>query len=255
MNLFFSDLDNTLLYSHNRSICEDKLVVEHLDGREQSFMTEFTYDFFSSAMWLQIIPVSTRTEKQYRRIECAEQLRFKYAIICNGGKLLIDGIEDNEWTKETHDLAGDNCENVKDATMYLSKLCKNETVHTPEAYMSYVKCDNPENVYKELIRWADLSKVNIQKDGRKVYVFAKRINKGTAIERFMNLSEPGTIDTIIAAGDNLMDVPMMNKANYAYARPDIYDIVTCHNKIKIEDEVFSDGICRSLEKMRMEGTF
>ena len=167
----------------------------------------------------------------------------------------LNGIEDNEWTKETHDLAGDNCENVKDATMYLSKLCKNETVHTPEAYMSYVKCDNPENVYKELIRWADLSKVNIQKDGRKVYVFAKRINKGTAIERFMNLSEPGTIDTIIAAGDNLMDVPMMNKANYAYARPDIYDIVTCHNKIKIEDEVFSDGICRSLEKMRMEGTF
>ena len=52
MSVLFSDLDNTMIFSHHREIGNKKIVVEHLDGREQSFMTEFTYDFFTKTDWL-----------------------------------------------------------------------------------------------------------------------------------------------------------------------------------------------------------
>ena len=65
MSVFFTDLDNTMIYSHHREIGKPKIVVEHLDGREQSFMTEFAYDFLLSADWLDIVPVTTRTKQQY----------------------------------------------------------------------------------------------------------------------------------------------------------------------------------------------
>mgnify|MGYP003293586523 FL=1 len=250
MSVLFSDLDNTMIFSHHMEIGNKKIVVEHLDGREQSFMTEFTYDFFTKADWLNTIPVTTRTEQQYRRIECAQELRFKYAIICNGGKLLIDGKEDSEWSNKTDVIARNCYDSIDYATEVLSHLCNDEAVHRPEKYMSYAKCNNPESVYIKLSRMIDLNKVNIQRDGRKVYIFANGITKGEALRRFI---EGRKSETIIAAGDNLMDVSMLNRADIAFANQSIFALTTCKNKIKIIDEIFSDGICKSISEMRMKG--
>lgn len=250
MSVLFSDLDNTMIFSHHREIGNKKIVVEHLDGRAQSFMTRFTYDFFTKADWLNIIPVTTRTEQQYRRIECTQELRFKYAIICNGGKLLIDGKEDLGWSCKTDALARDCYDSIDRATEMLSYLCSDEAVHRPEKYMSYAKCNNPESVYIELRKVIDLNKVNIQRDGRKVYIFANGITKGEALKRFIDGRKS---ETIIAAGDNLMDVSMLNRADIAFANQSIFALTTCKNKIKIIDEIFSDGICKSISEMRMKG--
>ena len=250
MSIFFTDLDNTMIYSHHRGIGEPKIVVEHLDGREQSFMTEFAYDFFSSVDWLDVVPVTTRTEQQYRRIECSERLHFKSAIICNGGKLLVDGKEDLEWSYKTDMLVQDSYDSLDDASEILSHLCSKETIHRPERYMSYVKCSDPENIYTEISKLVDLNKVNVQRDGRKVYLFANGISKGEAIERFMNNREP---EIILSAGDNLMDTSMLNKADFAFTNQIIIDLISCTKKIKIEDEPLSDGICNYLAEMRMKG--
>lgn len=250
MSVLFSDLDNTMIFSHHREIGNKKIVVEHLDGRAQSFMTRFTYDFFTMADWLNTIPVTTRTEQQYRRIECAQELRFKYAIICNGGKLLVDGKENLGWSHKTDVLARDCYDSIDYATEVLSHLCNYEAVHRPEKYMSYAKCNNPESVYIELRKVIDINKVNIQRDGRKVYIFANRITKGEALKRFIDGRKS---ETIIAAGDNLMDVSMLNRADIAFANQSIFALTTCKNKIKIIDEIFSDGICKSISEMRMKG--
>lgn len=250
MSIFFTDLDNTMIYSHHREIGKPKIVVEHLDGKEQSFMTEFAYDFLSSADWLEIIPVTTRTKHQYDRIECSEKLRFKYAIICNGGKLLVDGKEDLEWSEETDDLVRDNYESLNQATEVLSELCHSEILHRPERYMSYVKCSDPEGVYTEISKLVDLNKVNVQRDGRKVYLFANGISKGEAVKRFIR---KGKDRTILSAGDNLMDVSMLNNSDFAFANKTITDLITCKNKITIEEMPFSDGICRHIAEMRMKG--
>ena len=98
----------------------------------------------------------------------------------------------------------------------------------------------------------DLNKVSIQRDGRKVYIFANGITKGEALRRFI---EGMKSETIIAAGDNLMDVSMLNRADIAFADQSIFALTTCKNKIKIIDEIFSDGICKSISEMRMKGKF
>lgn len=249
MCLFFSDLDNTLIYSHHRKIDSPKLVVEHIDGKEQSFMTKYTYDFLVSADWLRLIPVTTRTEKQYNRIECFGELKIKYAIVCNGGKLLIDGKEDEEWSYETRIRTQDNCEYLEGITENISYLCENE-VHRPTEYMRYVKCSNTKEVYRELIDLVDLAKVDIQMDNRKVYVFAKGITKGSAIERFM---KKRSRETLLVAGDSMMDVSMLNMADYAFASQDIFDIIECKKKTKFEEGYLSDGICKSIFDMKVKG--
>ena len=250
MSILFTDLDNTMIYSHHREIGKPKIVVEHLEGREQSFMTEFAYDFLSSAEWLTVIPITTRTEQQYRRIECCQKLRFKYAILCNGGKLLVDGKEDLEWSRDTDTIARDYYGSMEYAAELLSRLCGNETVHRPEKYMSYMKCNDPERIYTELNRLTDPNRVNVQRDGRKVYLFAKGITKGNAVKRFMDNRTP---EITIAAGDNMMDVSMLNRVDIAFANRNIFDSVTCRDKVKIEDNPFSDGICKSISEMRKKG--
>ena len=123
-------------------------------------------------------------------------------------------------------------------------------LYTDQKYMSYAKCNNPESVYIELRKVIDINKVNIQRDGRKVYIFANGITKGEALKRFIDGRKS---ETIIAAGDNLMDVSMLNRADIAFANQSIFALTTCKNKIKIIDEIFSDGICKSISEMRMKG--
>lgn len=250
MNLFFTDLDNTMIYSHHIKISKPKIVVEHLNGREQSFMTEYAYNFLSSADWLEIVPVTTRTQQQYDRIECSEKLRFKYAIVCNGGKLLVDGKEDLEWSYKTNILVRDNYESLQQATEILSKLCFSVTIHKPERYMSYIKCSNPESVYKELIKSVDFNKVNVERDGRKVYLFAKGISKGEAVKRFIMKRRS---KTILSAGDNLMDVSMLDYADFAFVNKKITELISGTNRIIVEEMPFSDGVCRYITEMRMKG--
>ena len=155
-----------------------------------------------------------------------------------------------EWSDKTDFLVRDNYESLEHATELLSELCRSETVHRPERYMSYVNCSDPESVYKEMSKSLDPSKVNVQKDGRKVYLFANGISKGDAVKRFIKKRKA---EIILSAGDNLMDVSMLNNADFAFVNRAITDMITCKNRIIIEEMPFSDGICRYISEMRMKG--
>lgn len=250
MSIFFADLDNTLIYSNRWKFNKPQLVVEHLNERDQSFMTELTYDFLLKSKWLDVIPVTTRTEQQFRRIECFEKLGIKRAIVCNGGKLLVEGKEDSEWSYKTEKCVKDNYYYLDYATEMLSSLCKNNAIHRPEKYMTYVKCSDPENIYRHIRRLVDSSRVNVQRDGKKVYLFANGVSKGEAVNRYLDNKCQGTV---IAAGDNLMDVSMLNRADIAFANNNIFDLIMCSNKIKIVEEPFSDGICKNIYRLKQEG--
>lgn len=252
MSILFTDLDNTLIYSHNRELSEPKLVIEHLDGREQSFMTQFTYDFLSSADWLSIVPVTTRTVKQYTRIECVKKFFNKYAIVCNGGKLLVDGVEDEEWSKETQILAQDSYDCLEDAVNKLSFLCKDETLHRPEKYMCYTKLrhHDPQEVCDELSKQVDLSKVDLHVVGKKFYILANAITKGNAIKRFMKRREK---ETTLSAGDGILDISMLDVADFAFPGSEIFEMVSNKNRLRSEESVMSDGICKELCDMKERG--
>ena len=64
---WFSDLDNTLIYSHRTTFTSEKIIAEWLNGKEQSYITKETYSFMKN-MECNFVPVTTRSIEQYKRI-------------------------------------------------------------------------------------------------------------------------------------------------------------------------------------------
>ena len=101
MITLFSDLDNTIIYSYKHDIGAMKRSVEVYHGREISFITENTYRLLKDIKdKMLIIPTSTRTIEQYNRIQLGVG-DFKYALVCNGGVLLVDGVRDENWYSDS----------------------------------------------------------------------------------------------------------------------------------------------------------
>ena len=101
MIVFNVDLDNTLIYSYKYDIGKNKRQVELYKENYISYITDKIYNLLltlrNNAL---IVPTTTRTIEQYSRIELGIG-NFKYALVCNGGVLLIDGKEGLEWYEES----------------------------------------------------------------------------------------------------------------------------------------------------------
>ncbi|MFR0871963.1 MAG: hypothetical protein ACLSG5_11605 [Oscillospiraceae bacterium] len=88
--LIFSDLDGTLIFSASRKQPGD-IVCEYKDNREISCITKRQAELLPG---LEIIPVTTRSIEQYRRIRFPEGFSPEYALTDNGGTLLVNGVPD-----------------------------------------------------------------------------------------------------------------------------------------------------------------
>ncbi|MBQ3887978.1 MAG: hypothetical protein II735_08400, partial [Clostridia bacterium] len=87
MDIWFSDMDNTLIYSHKHDIPLPKTTAEYYLDREQSFITDRTLSFcqkFCASTERMFVPLTTRTPAQYERILLREKLSYRYALVCNG---------------------------------------------------------------------------------------------------------------------------------------------------------------------------
>lgn len=250
MDVFFSDLDNTLIYSHRYHFHKDIIPVEYLNGREQSFMTRTTWDTLVNLTGFNLVPVSTRTEAQYFRLICMEELHPKYTLICNGGKLLIDGKEDKLWTDETNQITASNLKSLKKAVDEIIKISPGSEVHSPEQYMHYVSVKLPDKVRRDLTGKINTDEVEVRCDRRKVYLFSKGVNKGQAVRRFMARFD---VENTIAAGDNEMDIAMLNEVGFALAAEEIFPDITAPRKIKLVGEDYSSQICEVLKNIVNEG--
>ena len=82
MITLFCDLDNTLIYSHKKSLNVPKRVAEMLHNKEQSYITRKTFDFLSSCREVSIVAVTARTMAQYDRVyKLLNCLHSEYALI------------------------------------------------------------------------------------------------------------------------------------------------------------------------------
>ena len=249
MNAFFSDLDNTLIYSHRKHIQSRKVLVESLDGKEQSFMTDYAFSFFRIADWLCLVPVTTRSEAQYRRLIFPDSFRIRYALICNGGKLLVDGVEDQKWSEETLALVQEDLPELEELGRQLGELCEHE-VRKPECYYYYAKSDEAEKVCDMLRSKNRDGNIRIEHDHRKVYLFPKSVNKGLSVRRFFGRFQVGYS---VGAGDSLMDVPLLNAVDYAFAPESVCELVTNPKVSWVKGEIVSDQICNGLESLHLKG--
>lgn len=245
--VFFTDLDNTILYSHRHMISDPVVWVEKLNGRDQSFISDRTFNYYQKQNWLKIIPVTTRTLQQYRRLQTVlRKLGWNEALICNGAIRIVDGCEDYEWTKESLCISESSRIPFRQAYQAAIDHWGASSVVLNDPFMFYIKSENADDTYNVISENANTEFVAVYKDSRKVYCIPKVLNKGTAIERYKNRFG---VELCIAAGDSAFDIPMLKLADFCICPEGMQDFSVSGKKIICRD-LFSEQICYELEKIK-----
>ena len=208
-----TDLDNTLIYSYKHDIGNEKRCAEIYNGREISFITGKTFELLSAVKERHlIVPVTTRTEEQYRRIDLGAG-GFEYALVCNGGVLLKNGSEDKSWYEQSMKLTESSLPEIKKAAAILGEdenVCFE--IRCIRELLVFTKSREPEITAGILRQQLDSSLADVFTNGVKVYAVPKMLDKGTAVERLRDyLGEK----EIFAAGDSEFDIPMIKTADHA----------------------------------------
>ncbi len=215
------DLDNTLIYSYKKDTQLEKINVEWYNGRWISYITKKTYKLLLSLKnQMLIVPTSTRSESQYKRINLGTG-NIKYALVCNGGVLLENGIRNKEWYNKSQDIIKESIPELKKAASFLEKdLRRKMEIRFIDGLFIFTKCDRAEEVVQDLKELLKDSLVYAANNGEKVYVLPYGMDKGMAVKRFR---EYINADMVIAAGDSSFDIKMLEAADkklapYGFAR-------------------------------------
>ncbi|MBD5384169.1 MAG: HAD hydrolase family protein [Ruminococcaceae bacterium] len=236
-NVLFSDLDGTLIFSASRKKVGD-IVIERKDGAEISCVTARQAELLPNIG--NIVPVTTRSIEQYRRIEFPGGVAPEYALCDNGGTLLINGETDGPWLERSAEIFREAMDEISRFRTILERdPDRRFEVRFVDGFFLFTKSANPNLT---LARLGVGERCECFATGEKVYVIPKRLNKGAAVERLAELIGI-TRENIFCAGDSLMDVPMLNAANTALFTDDIpEDMITANNKRPHKREGFTEFV-------------
>ncbi len=246
MILFHSDLDNTLIYSYKHDIGPNKKCVEIYQNREISFMTTESLEILKRIQSrILFVPTTTRTIEQYRRIRFGMDIP-RYALVCNGGILLKDGISDFDWYRETLNIISDVRAEVEKS---IGLLERDENRYFEIRYIEqlfvFTKTSEPIKTIQNLSSILDKNKVDVFNNGDKLYVIPKELNKGTGILR---LKKKLSADKIIAAGDSVFDISMLKASDIGFCPKGL--ITEGNSKIlKYPREIFTVEMLKKIESL------
>ena len=209
------DLDQTVVYSR-RSAGEagPSEVVEHLDGEPLSSMTVGAVAAYAAlAARHAVVPVTTRTVAQYARITLP--VPAPHAVCANGGVLLVDGRRDEAWAQWVRTVTAVSAPlaQVQERLAAVEGEPWVRLVRTAEDLFAYLVAHARDQVPDAWLagltaELADLGwGVSVQ--GRKVYAVPAGLSKAAAVQRLAGLL--GT-DVLLAAGDSLLDRPLLELA-------------------------------------------
>lgn len=214
MILFATDLDSTLIHSYKRAKKGD-ICIETKDGKKLSYMTEKAYHLLPEvAEIVEFVPVTTRSLEQYRRIQFFENKVPHYALVANGGLLLVNDKVDEEWFRDSKKMISHTEKELYKAMEILKKdpYITFEIRLVDELFV-FTKTSEIDYTIDNLKKNLDLDLVNVLNNGIKIHVFPKCMNKGVAVGR---LQEKVDFSRTISAGDSEFDVPMLETAHKAY---------------------------------------
>lgn len=215
----FSDLDGTLIYSaRHLGDVRDLTPVESLGGREQAWMTDNAASTLASVRQHALfIPVTTRVEEQYRRVRLPGG-PAEYAIVGNGGRIYIDGIEDTDWTQRMRDT-GEDVGAPQMMADVLERVLEGETWTKAVRAFDNIVCVTahrghriPPLCQSMLARFAEDFGFTAHVQGRKTHIIPRHVTKeGAAAEIARKVGATRTF----AAGDHGLDEGMMRWATDA----------------------------------------
>lgn len=215
MTVLHVDLDNTLIYSYKHDIGDDKISAEVYQDREISFLTETTYKNLKKLKEkLLIVPTSTRSVEQYKRINLGIG-SLPYALVCNGGVLLENGEKEPSWYQTSLQITRESLPALDRARHFLENDAHRKfELRFIEDLFLFTKCREPETVVMELEKKLDTDMADVFHNKEKIYVVPRKLSKGTAVERFRKYIKA---DRVIAAGDSRFDISMLRAADIGIA--------------------------------------
>lgn len=232
--LFFSDLDGTLIFSakHKRP---DDVVVEYKNDEEITCITPRQAELLP-LLSDRIIPLTSRSVEQYSRIRI-DGFSPRYALCSNGAVLLVDGVIDKEWLTRSRELfSRAECEIEYFRGLLESDENRCFEIRLVDGLFLFTKSSSPE---KTLERLGNGELCDCFATGEKVYVIPKSLGKGEAVKRFSERFPNSR--AITCAGDSLMDLSMLNCAETAVFTENIpEERVTSRNKIIRPRENFTE---------------
>ncbi|MFB7515308.1 HAD family hydrolase [Streptomyces sp. NPDC056144] len=224
--LVASDLDRTLIYSSAAlslgmpdAQAPRLLCVEVHEAKPLSYMTEDAADLLARLTEETVfVPTTTRTRKQYQRIQLPGAAP-KYAICANGGHILVDGVSDRDWHRAVGNRLADECAPLSEirayltATTDLSWVRKHRVAEDLFAYLVVDRERLPEEWLARFTGWAGERGWTVSLQGRKVYAVPKPLTKSAAVREVARRT--GTTLTL-AAGDSLLDADLLMAADRAW---------------------------------------
>jgi len=221
--LVASDLDRTLIYSSAAlaltmpdARAPRLLSVEVHESKPLSYMTETAAGLLAELGDVaDFVPTTTRTRKQYQRIQLPGPAP-KFAICANGGHLLVDGVTDPEWHASVTERLARECAPLDEVREHMEATAdpvwvrKHRLAEDLFVYLVVERELLPEDWVKELAVWAENRGWTVSLQGRKIYAVPKPLTKSAAVREVARRT--GATLTL-AAGDSLLDADLLLAAD------------------------------------------
>jgi hydroxymethylpyrimidine pyrophosphatase-like HAD family hydrolase len=223
MNMFATDLDRTMIYS-NRAL--EELVpaddvpfsaAEMRDGQAAAFMTTRSLVLLRElAEEVLVVPVTTRTYEQYKRVDIfGRDIPISYEVTSNGAQIYYRGKPLAEWTELVRKRLKEECAILEDMAGFAEGYRFSGTLKKAgESFFYYI--------LQERISLREKKKLDeevrrlgwrISQQGRKLYFMPIPICKGEAV-KFISQRE-GT-EILAGAGDSVLDYDFLKVCQHAF---------------------------------------
>ncbi|CAO5249259.1 HAD family hydrolase [Frankia sp. AgKG'84/4] len=216
------DLDKTLIFSARSArlpadaAAHELVEVERLDGAPLSFATARELALLAELdRAAVVVPVTTRTLAQYRRVDL--RIRPRYAIAANGGHLLVDGEPDPAWAAAVTAEVGAACAPLAGMLALAERFAAGGWARVVRAaddlfvyLVAHSRPDIPDLTGFAADALAGGWEVSAQ--GRKVYLVPSVLTKQRAVDEVARRAGTGLA---LAAGDSVLDIPMLLAADAA----------------------------------------
>lgn len=236
------DLDTTLLYSSRtlRLPDDDRLaprlaVTEVWRGAPLTFCTRETERLLDDLDRLAVVvPVTTRTLAQHARVRLMDRPAsgpaggHRYAVVANGGHLLVDGVPDREWAERVRrGLQGTRpLSEVRAALERSTAAARVGELRVADDLFVYVAVDRdtlPAEALAELTAWCDGGGWQVSLQGRRLYCVPRSLTKAAAVAELMRRTGA---TQLLAAGDSLLDAEVLEQAEVSIrpAHGELHDL-------------------------------
>lgn len=226
--LIATDLDRTMIFSKAAMGPEQfagldlRCVEVHEDG-PLSYMTSGAVDLLDTlAAAAPVVPVTTRTPKQYRRIALPGS-PFRHAVVSSGGRIITDGKDDKSWRHHIDaQLSGAGADLDTVVAELRSRIDPSwvKKFRIADDLFCYIVVRTerqPAGFLADWSGWCAQRGWTVSQQGRKIYAQPATVTKSAALaEVRRRLIDDGSLAAgapVLAAGDGLLDADMLEAAD------------------------------------------